>query len=112
MKWMLIAAGLLAAVSALALMAAWGRWFGKKNRSEVSLAATVKRVTLSGETGSMASFVYQGGVMNFSIPREIARQLNPGDRGVLTYQGSDFVYFVSKERLMERTGEPALAKVS
>ncbi len=112
MKWMFIAAGLLAAVLALTLMAAWGRWFGKKNRSEVSLAATVKRVTFSGEAGPMASFVYQGGVMDFSIPREIAKQLNPGDRGVLTYQGSEFVYFVSKDKLMECSGEPVLARVS
>lgn len=112
MKWMFVVAGLLAAGSAVALMAAWSRWFGKKTQGEVSLAATVKRVTMAGDAGPMASFVYQGGVMNFLIPREIAKQLNPGDRGVLTYQGGDFVYFVSKEELMECSGSQPLAKVS
>ncbi len=112
MRWMFIAAGLLAAASAIGLIAAWGRWYGKKQKGEVSLAATVKRVTLNGECGPMVSFVCQSGEVRFAVPREIARQLEPGERGVLTHQGNQFIYFVSREDLLGPAMNTSLAKVS
>lgn len=110
MRWMFIAAGLLAAASAIGILAFWSR--SKKQKGEVSLAATVKRVCLNGEQGPMASFVCQSGEVQFMIPREIARQLEPGERGVLTYQGGQFIYFVSKEDLLGPAVNTGLAKVS
>ena len=43
--------------------------------------------------------------------REIARQLRPGQRGVLTFSGREFVYFVPKEELFPQE-EGGLPQVS
>ena len=99
MRWMFIAVGVLAMASAIGVMVAWDRFTGGKKKCEISLAATVKRVWNSEETGPMVSFVSQNGELSFPVSSEIARQLNPGERGVLTYQGKRFIYFVSKEEL-------------
>lgn len=112
MRWMFIAVGLLAMASAVSVMAAWNRITDKKQKCEISMAATVKRVWESKETGPMVSFVSQNGELSFPISSEIARQLNPGERGVLTYQEKKFVYFVSKEKLMNVSAVESLASVS
>lgn len=50
--------------------------------------------------------------MEFAIPAHIARQLQPGERGVLTYRGGEFVYFVPRQQLFEAEGESQLRAVS
>jgi len=87
MKWMLIVSGLLAACAAFALLRAWAGK-GKSNKGEVSLMATVKRILTNGEGQYRGVFIARGQEVEFAIPAHIARQLQPGERGVLTYRGT------------------------
>lgn len=111
MRWMWIMMGLLAGAAALALLGAWGRKVRRGTKGEVSLMATVKRIALTGENGPAVCFVSCGQELSFAVPREIARQLRPGQRGVLTFSGREFVYFVPKEELFP-TEESGLPQVS
>ncbi len=38
----------------------------------------------------------------FEVPERVAQELRTGHQGVLTFCGSDFVYFVRKEQLVNR----------
>ena len=111
MKWMLIVSGLLAACAAFALLRAWAGK-GKSNKGEVSLMATVKRILPNGEGQYRGVFIARGQEVEFAIPAHIARQLQPGERGVLTYRGGEFVYFVPRQQLFEAEGESQLRAVS
>lgn len=112
MRWMWIIGGILAGASALAILSAWGRKVRRSTKGEVSLMATVKRIALTGETGPAVCFVSRGQELHFAVPREIARQLRPGQRGVLTFTGREFVYFVPREELFPTEESDGLAQVS
>ena len=111
MRWMWIMMGLLAGAAALTLLGAWSRKVRRTSKGEVSLMAAVKRVSLPGEAGPAVCFVSRGQELSFAVPREIARQLRPGQRGVLTFSGREFVYFVPKEELFPQE-EGGLPQVS
>lgn len=113
MKWMLIVAGLLAAGTAVMLLSVWGKR-SKTPKGEVSLMACVKRVFQDEKGTMMAVFVARGQEMRFSVPGDIGRQLMPGERGVLTYRGGEFVYFVPRQQMFENEeeGDDSLPAVS
>ena len=113
MRWIFIAVGLLAAASAIGLIGLCSdRTRKKRTKHSVSIAATVSRILPGGENGPVADFLCRGDVIRFSVPREIARQLRPGERGVLTYRDSSFIYFVPKENFFEEPAEKVLPVVS
>ena len=98
MRWMWIAAGVAAACAALGLFAFWTRRTGRSGRGEVSVMATVRRVNLAGPQGPMVSFALpRDKELRFRLPSAMARELAPGQSGVLTYRGQEFVYFVRRE---------------
>ena len=111
MKWMLIVSGVLAACAAFALLRAWAAR-GKSAKGEVSLMATVKRILTNGEGSYKGVFIARGQEVEFALPPSIARQLQPGERGVLTHRGNEFVYFVPRQQLFEAEGEGQLRAVS
>lgn len=98
MRWMWIAAGVAAACAAVGLLALWTRRAGRSGRGEVSVMATVRRVNLAGPQGPVVTFALQREKeLRFRLPGSLARELAPGQRGVLTYRGQEFVYFVRRE---------------
>lgn len=112
MRWMLIGLGLLAAISAIGLIGLCSKGKKKHGKGETSIVATVKRVMMEGTQASLVIFVFQGREMRFALPQEIARQLQPGERGILTFQGERFVYFVSRQDLLTEQTEDQLSWVS
>ena len=112
MQWMFVISGLAAGVAAVALLGAWRKKSRRATKGEVSQMATVKRVSLDAEKGPIAQFVSDGQEFNFTISKEFARQLVAGQRGVLTYQGHEFVYFVPREEMFPKTGGQRLPQVS
>ena len=105
MNWMWIATGMIAAGMAVGLLWMCGRKGRKESKGEVSMLATVKRVIYRNGETFVGVFAAQGKELQFAIPGEIARQLHEGERGVLTYRGSEFVYFVPREHLFETEEE-------
>ena len=112
MRWMWIIPGLVMALAAIGLVGAWGRRFRRRARGEVSLMAAVKRVAASGADRVPVTFVARGQEISLAVPEHLARQLFPGQRGVLTYSGSDFIYFVPREELFSDEGAEGLPLVS
>lgn len=104
MRWMWIVAGAAAACAALVLFAIWTRRAGRSGRGEVSVMATVRRVNLAGPQGPVVSFALpRDRELRFRMPGSLARELAPGQSGVLTYRGQEFVYFVRREDPGETT---------
>ena len=106
MRWMWIMAGAAAACVALGLLALFTRRAGRSGRGEVSVMATVRRVNLAGPQGPMVSFALpRDKELRFRLPGSLARELAPGQRGVLTYRGQEFIYFVRREEPGETTAQ-------
>ena len=112
MRWMWIIPGLLMALAAIGLIGVWGRRFRRPAKGEVSLMATVKRVAASGADREPVTFEARGQEIALTVPEHLARQLFPGQRGVLTYSGTEFIYFVPREELFTDDGTEGLAQVS
>ena len=112
MQWMFVISGLAAGVAAVALLSAWRSKARRTTKGEVSQMATVKRVTFDADKGPMAQFMVDGQEFTFAIGKEFARQLLAGQRGVLTYQGREFVYFVPREELFPTNSGQRLPQVS
>ena len=112
MRWMWIIPGLVMALGAICLLGLWSRRARRSGKGEVSLMATVKRLGAAAAQGGAVTFVSRGQEMTFAVPAHLARQLHPGLRGVLTYAGSDFVYFVPREELFCDDGPEGLPQVS
>lgn len=112
MRWMFIGLGLLAAVTAIGLVGLCSKGKKSRGKGEISIVATVKRIMMDGAQGPIASFVFQGKEMRLSLPREIARQLQAGDRGILTYRGEQFIYFVSRQDVLGESASEELSWVS
>lgn len=112
MRWMWIIPGLVMALAALCLIAVWGRRIRRPSNGEISLMATVKRVAAAGADRVPVTFVARGQEIALTVPEHLARQLFPGQRGVLTYSGSEFIYFVPREELFCDDGSEGLLQVS
>lgn len=113
MRWMWIVLGLMMGLAALGLIGIWGRRLRRPAaRGEVSLMAAVKRVGMGGEASLPVCFVARGQEIALAVPSALARQLHPGQRGVLTYSGKEFVYFVPREELFGDEGQGDLLQVS
>lgn len=98
MRWMWILGGIAAACAALGLLAFWTRRAARSSRGETSVMATVRRVNLAGPQGPVASFALpREKELQLRLPAAMARELAPGQRGVLTYRGREFVYFIHRE---------------
>ncbi len=98
MRWMWIVAGIAAAGAAVGLLALFTRRMSRMGRGEVSIMATVSRVNLAGPQGPTACFMLpRQRELKFRLPSALARELAPGQRGVLTYRGQEFIYFVRRE---------------
>lgn len=106
MRWMWIIPGLLMALAAIGLIGLWGRRFRRSGRGEISQMATVKRVSVGSADQVTVVFAARGQELALAVPAHLARQFFAGQRGVLTYNGSDFIYFVPREELF-REDEPA-----
>ena len=98
MRWMWIAAGIAAAGAAVGLLSFFTRRAARLGRGEVSVMAMVSRVNLAGAQGPTACFMLpRQRELRFRLPAALARELAPGQRGVLTYRGQEFIYFVRRE---------------
>ncbi len=111
MNWMLIVSGVAAAVVAFALLGLWSNK-SKAPKGEVSMMATVKRIFESKSGELMGIFIARGQEMEFSVPSDIGRQLQAGERGVLTFRGEEFVYFVPRQQMFENDNDGHLPAVS
>ena len=112
MRWMWIIPGLLMAVAAVCLLRAWSQKGRRAHKGEISLMAAVKRVAAAGGAVVPVTFVARGQEIALPVPQNLARQLRPGLRGVLTYAGSEFIYFVPREELFDGEGDAHLPQVS
>lgn len=101
MNWMWIATGLVAALAAMVVLRIFTVKMRKQQKTEISIMATVKRVVTSKQEGMKGIFIACGQEIEFVIPAEIARQLQPGEKGILTYRGTEFVYFVPRQQKFE-----------
>lgn len=98
MRWMWIVAGIAAAGAAVGLLAFFTKRAARTGRGEVSVMATVSRVNLAGPQGPTVCFMLpRQKELRLRLPAAIARELAPGQRGVLTYRGQEFIYFVHRE---------------
>lgn len=101
MHWMWGAAGLAAAIAAVAIFRFWSRKSKAKNHAEISLIAVVETIQRQEDGRPVMSFVDQNRKQyRFVVPDRVAQELRPGQQGVLTYCDGEFVYFVRKEELL------------
>ena len=96
MKWILIVAGITAACTAVTILRTWACRNRKKAKREISLMATVQSVMENAQGVMVGVFAAQGQELRFALPAAIARELYVGQKGVLTYRGGEFVYFVPR----------------
>lgn len=101
MNWMWIATGIFAAGAAIALLRVWSIAMRKESKKERSKVATVKRVAYLNQNTVLGIFLVDGQEIQLSVPEMIARQLREGECGVLTYRGTEFVYFVPRQQQVE-----------
>lgn len=98
MKWVLIAAGVLMAASAMGIFMAYATSKACKSKKQVSRMAKVNRVGYSHSGEAIAEFLLGEQTMQFVIPDQMGQELKPGQQGILTHRGNEFVYFVPRRQ--------------
>lgn len=100
MRMVLLGIGFAAAVLAIFIIRMWNSRAGRQGRGEVSVVAQIKGTGHMQDGRPAAEFVgLDQAVYRFTVPEAVAHELQPGQQGVLTFQGNQFIYFVRKETL-------------